>query len=282
MLAGFALSSKSSLITHDQYKAGEYNLVEFHCPAKYRVIRGMLSGPLSLNVQSHWKGNQGVSGMVSQLASVADGFGQWVGQTVRQPWFSRKFWEGTDPLKFSLPLRFIAFDNAREQVLEPMMGLLSLLYPRDQEKSGGNLFRLYRTPGPTMFYDVGRADGYEGDIVTIIMGNFLQFSGCYITGVQLNIENSFTPEGFPHTVSATVSFESMDMCFTGPYGEFFTRGFGNQAQKTNDQWLKLKGHVRGAVDTGLDKAVGYANKVGDSAAGLLNEGFKLIENIFKA
>ena len=94
------------------------------------------------------------------------------------------------------------------------------------------------------------------------------FSGCYLTSIQYNIENSFTPEGYPHTVSATVSFESMDMCFVGPYGEFFQRGFGNQAQNTSNQWQTFVKNAQGAVEGVMNTADTYANSLTNSTIGL--------------
>ena len=264
MLANFLLNDTSSILTHDEYSAGTYNTVVFSCPTKYRKIKALLSGPLTLSVTSKWsgyfEGGSGLAGVTSQLISLIDGFGQFAGQTVRQPWFSRKYWTGTDPLKFQLPLRFVAFEDAKTEVVDPMMGLLSLLYPADDDRQRKeNLFRLYRVPGPTLFYGSSSPDK-EGDVVKITLGEFLQFSGCYLTGVSFTIENSFTPEGYPHTVSATVSFESMDMCFTGPHGEFFTRGFGNQAQKTNEQWQKLVSRSQEGVGNVIQKMTDYGNK----------------------
>jgi len=136
----------------------------------------------------------------------------------------------------------------------------SMLYPRDDEKQREeNMFRLYHTPGPTLFYGLGSSTR-EGDIVKITLGIFLQFSGCYLTTLGFTIENSFTPDGFPHNVSATVSFESMDICFVGPHGEFLTRGFGNQAQKTNAKLQEWVGKAQGAVGDTVGKGVDALNE----------------------
>jgi hypothetical protein len=61
------------------------------------------------------------------------------------------------------------------------------------------------------------------------LGQFLKFTGCYLTSVSLSIANSFNLEGYPHSVSARVSLDVMDVSFVGYNGSFMEDGFGNQA-----------------------------------------------------
>jgi len=249
MALDFLLGDSTSILTHDQYTAVNNNQVEFRCKNKGdMVIKAVLSGSFNLTVVSHWDSVIKATGPVgSQVVEIFDNFAQGLyGNTIRQPWFGRKFWQGTDPLKFTLPLQFLSFTNAKEEVFKPMVKLLSLVYPRlDSKSSTATTFQKYFIPGPTMFYVP--ADGHDadlGDRVEISMGNFLSFKGCYITQVALKVENSFSLEGYPHNVHADVSFETMDVSYVNPDGSFMTGGF-RDASITMDGWLnKLIGTVK--------------------------------------
>jgi hypothetical protein len=236
-----ALSSSGTVLghVHDQYVASAHNIVTFYCPGKgHKIISAVLSGPINLVVKSQWQSLFGNS-QFGQIVSFLDNADQVVsGMSIRQPWFGRKLWAGTDPMHFDLPLQFQSYDNAREEVFLPVMGLLSLLYPRinadDAEGKWG--LREYFIPGPSLNFK--KSGMHKGDVVEIRLGSLLYYTGCYITSLSLKIENSFSHEGWPHNVQATVGFDAMDVAFVEKDGAFMERGFENQAVVVGG-WLDL-------------------------------------------
>ena len=235
MALSFKLNEVSNVISQDDYSPDSSGILTFNCPGKKREVKTILSGPINVSVNSQWtKLFNAVGDIGSRLVDVADNIHQILsGGTIRQPWFGRKLWTGTEPLKFNLPIRFVSFLNAKTEVMDPMMDLLSMVHPRVNENSGSDSFGFndYVIPGPSIFYTPGKegGPGAKGDRVEISLGEFLHFQGCYITNVNFNIENSFNLEGLPHTVGGNVSFESMDIAFVDRQYRFMNDGFRDPA-----------------------------------------------------
>jgi hypothetical protein len=248
-------------IAHDFFTIGNQTVVSFSCAGKNKTVRSPLSGSFNLSVQSQWNGLfEGAGG--STLLGIVNGvLKAATSRSVTQPWFGRKAWGGTTPLKFSLPLRFISRFNAYKEVYLPVTGLLSFMYPRlDDENAAGDtasVLSTYFIPGPNLFYTKGGGEnlfglgGAEGDRVEITIGQFMSFSGCYLTSINLNVENSFNVEGWPHNVAAQVEFEAMDVSFVNFDGGFMQDGFKDQSFVMND-WLK------GAMEKADDDSAGSA------------------------
>jgi hypothetical protein len=247
---------------HDLYTIGDPSVVRFYCPGKHKTVRAPLSGSFNLSVQSRWNGLFDGTGGGSQLLGIIDSFAQALGNhTLSQPWFGRKLWGGTTPFKFSLPVRFVSRFDAYKEVFLPVMGLLSFMYPRlvtevDEESERGvaNALSMYFVPGPNVFYALGDEEGGlgagNGDRVEISMGSFLNFTGCYLTSINLTVENSFNLAGYPHNVGAQVDFEAMDASFVGVDGSFMERGLGNQAFKMNEELKAAMETAQKAVEDG--------------------------------
>ena len=262
------LNNKTALFTHDQYTAknDSETMVVFTCEGKRRRIRALLSGPISLSVNSEW---EGYFGSVSNLVNMGDSVLQLFGRSIKQPWFGRKHWKNTSPLSFRFPLQFVSFKDAETEVFDPMLGLLSLLYPRVDSKKSNNasVLQLYFTPGPSVFYSTSNPNDTRGDRVTVRLGKFLHFEACYIKSVSMNVENSFSVEGYPHCVNATVEFEAMDVAYVGNDGEFMSEGFGNQAFELNECFQKL---VEGVKTVGKAGAGFIDNLVGTDVVGMIS------------
>ena len=229
MALDFLLGDDRSIVTHDRYSPDTSNKVVFFCPNKHRIIKGVLSGALSFTASAQWSDLFQATGAIgSTLIDTIDNFAQGLyGNTIRQPWFGRKLWNGTKPLSFQVPLRFVSFKDAKAEVYDPMMGLLSLIYPRsDFKNKQSDMFQKYFIPGPSIFYSAKSGnDSNVGDRIEIYLGKFLRFKGCYINSIQCNVENSFSLEGWPHNVGVTVSFETMDVSVVGRDGRFMEDGF---------------------------------------------------------
>lgn len=257
MALDFLLGDTTNLLTHDNFVPDNKNFVTFYCPSRSRlVIRGILSGSFGINGSSKWNSVIASVGsaMGSQVIDTIDNFAQGLfGNTIRQPWFGRKFWQGTQPLTFNLTVQFLSFNDAKAEVFDPMMRLLSLVFPRlDSNSDTANLLQKYFIPGPTMFYSPNSNFADKGDRVEIRMGDFLYFKGCYITEVALTVENSFSLSGFPHNVKATVKFETMDVSYVKNDGKFMEDGFRDASIQLNGWLQKLVDTVRPAAEKAAD------------------------------
>jgi hypothetical protein len=274
---GLGYLAQEQPFVHDLYSVGDQSVVKFWCEGKHKTIRAPLSGSFSLNVQSRWVELFGGSGGGSTLLGIVDNLAQALGnKTIAQPWFGRKMWGGTTPLKFSLPVRFMSRFDAYREVFLPMTGLLSFMYPRLNDKGQSSadtasVLSTYFLPGPNIFYSSGsnsfgpNLGGDGGDPVEISMGSFISFSGCYLTSIGLTVENSFNIAGYPHNVGAQVEFEAMDVSFVNFDGSFMEKGFKNQA-------LVLNNELTGAISKAKEALSGGAEG--------LSEAFKAVKDLF--
>jgi hypothetical protein len=207
-------------------------------------ITGLLSGPLQFHVNSHWQSllngaNGAVGSIASSILSGADTIAQTVaGRSIRQPWFGRKTWQGTDPLSFVVPMEFVAYVDAKTEVYDPMVGLMSLLYPRASNEAYSEdttaLLSTYFIPGPTLFYPSELIKNNTGDTISVTVGSLISFSACYVEGLTITVYNSFTPDGYPQRISCTVSVTSMDTPFVNQDGTFMnSTGITNQSVVVN-------------------------------------------------
>jgi len=262
MALGFSLGVSDLVTSHDTYSPPPIASpcrVLISCPGKGKNILAMLSGDLRVNVKSHWKSlfDGAIGGGIGKILGIIDNIEQIFGNSIRQPYFGRKYWQGTDPIKFSLSFQFVAFSNAKEEVYKPMVSLMSLLYPR--KSSAGEvagLFSSYIPPGPNLFYDTqSDASKDDGDRIVISLGNFMSFKGCYVTDFQSEIANSFSTDGYPHCVNVSMEFETMDVAFVSYNGAFMENGFTDASVTLGAFLQQLKGVVGN-----------IRNKVGDLAS----------------
>jgi hypothetical protein len=247
MALGFSLTENPLVHVHDMYSIGSQSIVTFNCTGKQKTVRAPLSGAFGLTVSSTWKGYFDGAGGGVDAVTLVNGIAQLSsGLSVTQPWFGRKSWQGTSPMQFDIPLRFLSRFDAYDEVYLPVVGLLSFLYPRLYDEAASpneaEALSVYFIPGPSVFASQGEASdeggvfglgGSGGDPVEISIGSFMRFSGCYIRSVSLNIENSFNGDGYPHNVEAKVNFEAMDASFVNYNGSFMDKKLGNQAIRLN-------------------------------------------------
>jgi len=241
MALDFLLGDYSPIVTHDRYSAPPSRLqgnacrVRLHCPGKGRTIVGMLSEDFVISGKSKWNSLFGgaLGGDIGpKVLDIVDNVAQAIwGYTIRQPYFGRKYWAGTDPLNFNLSVQFASFSDAYKDVYLPAIDLLSLVFPRLEEESKssafGDLLNAYIVPGPGVFYNPKRESNlkHEGDEVEISLGKFLFFRGCYINKIDLDVANSFSTDGYPHCIKARIDFDTMDVAYVNPDGTFMDDGF---------------------------------------------------------
>ena len=103
------------------------------CPNKMGRVRASVGGPIQLNVSSQWEPmfGGGIGSMTNSFLGVVNQLTEWgLGCTIQQPWMNRKNYKNTQPFSFTLPLNFVAMEDAKEDVVKPCLALVSFLYPR--------------------------------------------------------------------------------------------------------------------------------------------------------
>ncbi len=260
---------------HDRYVIDSNSLVVFRCPTKgtgvfasglngiSRPVIGVLSAGMNLSAVAEWKNF--ISGIPasSNLLDMFNMGAQYIkGLSAYQPWFSRKYWVKTDPIKFDIPMEFNTFYAAKAEVWDACLTLLSYLYPRHEAGVGdllnnlsakggfvgkaisnldptgsarstlNNLFSLYTIPGPHLFHSAG-SNKNKGDVVTVHVGSNIVFKSCYLTKVAISFSPAMDASGYPLSAKVVVSLESMEATVVDKDGQFNTSSLGSNAAATS-------------------------------------------------
>jgi hypothetical protein len=228
---------------NDYYMTESSQQVTIRCEPKAVHVVTLLSEPVKVSGQADWAAS--VSSLMlggSPAFAMADFLGKTIGggQSLRQPWMSRKIWKGSTPLNLSLNLKFIATGAtqvkiegkiAKETSLKsdevgfaevywPTCQLLSLLYPgKDQSNN-------YVQPGPSAFHSFGGNDakygqkGSIGDVqgtvgypVDVQVGNFILFQNCFVTKCSVSYSSTLDGLGYPQSAQVQLDIESYEAPF---------------------------------------------------------------------
>lgn len=166
---------------------------------------------------------------LSQIAGSAVGMGSGAsaaeklvtastGATSLNKYMSAAIWSGGGVLQVNMPFVLTAYDDARTEVTEKFIKLLSLVAP--DEKNGFLI-----APGPTIVngQDVwdnlssGNTTGagaslssgsLGGDDITLRVGRFFVLNPCIIRSVDLSFNTLFESEGQPISATINVQIES--------------------------------------------------------------------------
>ena len=252
-------SLKDTVRFNDSFQAGETTEIVLKCAGKKKNIVLWLSGAFDLNVKSNWKSLFMSGGAIgSAVLDTADKLVQTLtSRTIRQPWLGRRQWEGTEPFKFRLPFTLIAQTDAKKEVYQPAVDLLSLLYPRLSDKKP-ELASFYYVPGPTVFYSTSNStdgSGDKGDPVTISLGKFLDFKGCYLDSVSLKFQNAFNNQGWPIHIDGSIEFTVMDIAYVENDGTFMQEGFRDVPMSAN-QLIQKASDFKEAIEQAVKKVGG--------------------------
>ena len=132
---------ESTSMSGMSYNGGDYGSgiaqypqeVVISCPLKQGRVRGSLSGNINLNINAEWQElfGGGIASMTNSILGTANSLVQYaIGATIQQPWMNRKVYKNTKPFSFDLPINFVAIDDAKEDVVKPVLALVSFCYPR--------------------------------------------------------------------------------------------------------------------------------------------------------
>lgn len=268
-----ALDGFFSSLDTDNFTLTDENLVTIWCPQRGKSFSAPLCSPFQLNGIAQWE-SLGASPLGNVLGVVDKAAGALTGTTIKQPWFARKYWKGTDPLSFSFVMDLWAKENAEKEVFRPCETLVGFLYPRNNPSAGSGVLRTFIPPGPNLFTGYNSEgkmstgllsealDSSPGDYFSITVGNMLYLELCYINTVSVNFSPVLDETGFPHQATVTVSVTSFDSGVVGHDGSYSISQSGNLALTAG----QLKDSVCEIGKQAIDKA--------KDVVGNVAEGFK--------
>ena len=185
-----------------------------------------------------------------------------------QPWASRKFWKGSKPFTTTIPFNLVSITNAKTDVYDKAVTLLSFCYPRDLantvttfKDAVSNLkigekqlfltqgtgtdgkpnlvnsltsaIKSWAIPGPSLTYG-GENDQSKGDAVTISIGNLFVFGACYVNQVNLEFSSTLDNNGYPLWCKCSISFDTMESNYCSSDGKLYLNKIpDNQAALAN-------------------------------------------------
>jgi len=144
-----------------------------------------------------------------------------LGVTLVQPWMKRRMWRGSTPITITVEMKFVAYDNAYNNVLLPCMLLQQMVLPQEALSIGvvenegksnetyGKLFSVYSPPGPSPF-TVFEQSLAGGDKIDVTFGNVLRFENVVISECQVDMSSKFTEEGYPIDAVVRIVFETYE------------------------------------------------------------------------
>lgn len=241
-------------LTKDVFTKSAGNTVTITCNNRGDPVQGILAAPLKLNVSAEYKDFLSV-GNVNQLIEAGDAVVNALsGTTIKQPWFSRKYWSNTAPLQITATLAFIAQNDAKAEVFDPVQRLIGYCYPRELNAGDKSLAKSFMPPGPNLFS--GKADGSNEvvggiigaekrapDYVTFDLGAMVSLEMCYLRNVQPTFSSALDSDGFPHSATVSILVEAFDASYWPADGNF-----------TLTQKAGLAFNVDNVIDTVKQKA----------------------------
>jgi len=145
--------------------------------------------------------NSKIGGLASKFDTNAiDAVSKATGFSTLSKWLSVSVWiEGTN-MSLTLPMTFKAYNDPVADVTDKIVQLMSMTAP--STLAGGFL----QAPGPTIKGVVSQdafGSSFDGEVITVQMGNFMRLCPVIITDVSTEIDCRFDAAG--NAMSATVN-----------------------------------------------------------------------------
>lgn len=243
--------------------------VVISCKTKNRRVNALLSEGVKINASSRWEEmfGGGIMSLAGSAMSTADNLIQMAGaRTIQQPWMNRKFWRSTSPFSFTFGLNFVARSNAKTEVFDPAITLVSFAFPRESNGTvesskrwlkehlhigddsvlgmAMNTFKMYIIPGPSLKYDGSNSDSdISGDAVTVCVGNMIAMGGVYLENVDVDFSSSMDSNGYPLSAKVQVKVTSMDVNSCKSDGSFLMNEFADKQSELSGLLNKIDSTV---------------------------------------
>jgi hypothetical protein len=168
--------------------------LETHLPDSYSLDLGTTwNNPFDQPLSQLLGGNEAVN----QIGTAVKGG---TGQTTQTKWMSVAVWGQGSMMTVTIPFKFVAFTDAKKEVLLPIRRLMELLCP--SEGVGASLI----APGPR----INGADWRNpmGDVITLRIGTHFVMSPCIIENVAQSLDTQYDQNGVPISAAVDVTFKS--------------------------------------------------------------------------
>lgn len=119
-------------------------------------------------------------------------------------WVTRRIWQGTSPLDFTLNLRFEAEYDAEREVLMPCQELHRITLPFTGQKKLGSWFLSPPGPAPVQWWETG-------EIIDVTIGNFLQIQKAVVKDVRISFNPKFQVGGTPLSANVNIHFQTFEI-----------------------------------------------------------------------
>lgn len=176
--------------------------------ANLPLIQAYLPETISFNLNSEWDSlmNSFAGIMPGGLGDSAKSFFDAYGAVTGHRSFLRQFstfpaWKGNGPLEFTIPFVFSAIEDARRDVLNPMVALMKLVCP---DLDG----LLLNSPGPSFTIQNNNVMFDPDKIVNLSIGRYIYIRGVIITDVRNSVTSKFDINGVPMQAQVDVTLRT--------------------------------------------------------------------------
>jgi len=222
------------------------------------IIRSILQEDVQMRTSGRWEGfGLGTTLLTAQAEKMV----QWIWKaSTTVSWLSRRVWQGTTPIELNLSLRFEAEENELEEVVKPTLALQQLALPGRRVVRGavGEWFlgkfggKAAESPeGITAVYPPGPSPfrSGEGDIITIKVGDFLEFKQVVVKNIDVKYPPKFTRDGRPISSSVSVQFETYEIVTKGDLNEIYKNVSQRKISKEKEKYVHMRSKLYPGKDT---------------------------------
>lgn len=134
------------------------------------------------------------------------------GRVPMTQYLTAQVWCGSSPLRFGLPLRFIATRSSEREVINPIKQLLKMSLPQSQDAGS-----LLIPPGPRLETNVaafardalGVTNYTGGDEITLFIGSYIAIPKIFIENIRVEFKGKLNSTGEPMESECDVRFATL-------------------------------------------------------------------------
>ena len=240
---------------------------------KIILIKAPLQEQFTTRTESTWS--------LLSAASLAQRFSELTqaltGRTLINRFANRQYWVGTTPLDFTLNLKFQAVNNARNEVLRPIIELQRMTLPFsgvtgsftgeeggvDWSKIAANTF--LAPPGPDPFTVGGKSirkkipflNKFKGisEDITIRVGSLLEIKRVVVKDIQVQHLPKFNSDGIPVEAIVTVHFQTFEIVTKETLDDIYKGSIGPTKPLEDQSLTGFAGTISKSIYGTLSRAI---------------------------
>jgi hypothetical protein len=193
-----------------------------------------LPDEFAMSLQQNWQFiiGGGMPAIVNFMSSA--GFGR----TLMTQYLTAQVWCGSSPLKFTLPLRFVANRDSETEVINPIKQLLKMSLP---EAEGSGAFLI--PPGPRIeskyvnqlrdnlgISPNAMGNNIGGDEISLFIGSYIQIPKIFITDVSLSFKGKLNQSGEPMESSCSIHCSTLYSPIAKDIDQWLGPGIGSRGR----------------------------------------------------